>query len=83
MHCRLWLRPQAAKTSPEKEGSDPKWAAGEATYAFPVHLRTTQALTVGVLDKDNIGADEIGRCSHLHAQSHVWLHTSIQVSHGR
>ena len=71
MHCRLWLRPQAAKSSPEKEGSNPKWEPGEATFAFPVHLRATQALTVGVLDMDNIGADEIGRWAHWQAHCQV------------
>lgn len=58
---RLWLRPQAAKSSPVKSGAKPKWEEGEAHWALPVHLRSLQLLTVALFDSDSLGEDEVGR----------------------
>ena len=58
---RLWLRPQAVKESPQKEGSNPTWTDDEGHWALPVHVREHQVLTLALFDKDNVGNDEIGR----------------------
>ena len=64
--CRLWLRPQASKSSPVKNGANPKWDRGEAHWALPVHLRSYQLLTVALFDDDSMGSDEVGRYNALH-----------------
>lgn len=97
MHvCRLWLRPQAAKSTSVKAGPDAKWDSGEAVWALPVHLQSIQILTLAVMDSDNVGADEIGRwASDFHEHMHLclWIPDDIEsrrrrvdmymVGHGR
>ena len=75
--CRLWLRPQAAKQSPSKQGANVSWQDGkDAHWALPVHVVAHQALTVALYDSDPVGADEIGRClprfCALICVSHPW-----------